>query len=68
MKRYSIQRYRIGVGGSVIVPIIDWGGFSSWCLIPTLMLGKGTISYGGWLYIYWLQGRFGFRWSPKDDN
>lgn len=37
--------------------LLDWGGFSSTALIPTLMVGRG------WVYAYWLQGRIGIRWK-----
>lgn len=41
----------------------DWGGFYSTCLIPTVMIG--IKSYGGWAYLYWLQGRIGICWSRR---
>jgi hypothetical protein len=34
----------------------DWGGFTSTCLLPTVLVGRS------WAYIYWLQGRAGVRW------
>lgn len=44
-----------------VSPIADWGGFSSTCILPTVMVG--TWARGGWIYLYWLQGRLGLRWS-----
>lgn len=41
--------------------IFDWGGFSSTCLFPTVLVGGDARS--GWAYLYWLQGRLGTRWS-----
>lgn len=43
--------------------IADWGGFSSWSILPTIMCGRG--SNGGWLYAYWLKGRLGVSWRQS---
>ena len=41
--------------------IFDWG-FASWYCLPTIVTAWD--SRGGWLYLLWLKGRIGFRWSP----
>lgn len=47
-------------------PIADcWGGFTSWCLLPTILCGtwENHNGRGGWAYLYWIKARLGFSWS-----
>lgn len=48
-----------------IRPILD-SGFSSWYLLPTIMVGTWRhpgvpVNHGGWLCLLWLHGRIGVR-------
>lgn len=42
-------------------------GFTSWCLLPTVMCGTWERGYecGGWVYLHWIKGRLGLRWTRE---
>jgi hypothetical protein len=41
------------------------GGFTSWCLLPTILCGTWANgrARGGWAYLYWIKGRLGISCS-----
>lgn len=43
----------------------DGGGFTSWCLLPTILCGtwENAGESGGWCYIYWIKHRLGVKWK-----
>jgi hypothetical protein len=42
---------------------VTWGGFSNWAIWPALMVG--VYRAGGWVNLFWLQGRVGVSWRAK---